>query len=249
MPKKTKLEIKQKGSARGRVKVEKKASEASECDFFESGPICGAQPINNMAGVIVAIIVIAGIIIGGGVYLWQRIGVSDDISAKCGAGAEFSQENATLKNQVVSLQNEIQSKNDASVEGTRQINLYYYNKIKDLGKSKNPACSPKSVITVIRDLPQSNTPIEDALNLLLAGNITDEERAAGFETEFPGPGLKLLSAVLNNGILTLTFDDPDYFTSGGSCRVGLMWAQIEKTALQFPGVNEVRYLPDSLFQP
>jgi hypothetical protein len=38
-------------------------------------------------------------------------------------------------------------------------------------------------------------------------------------------------------------------TTDGSCRVGILWAQIEATAEQFPGVNEVKFLPGELFQP
>ncbi|MCR4325346.1 MAG: hypothetical protein NUV59_00885, partial [Patescibacteria group bacterium] len=63
-------------------------------------------------------------------------------------------------------------------------------------------------------------------------------------------GLNLVSAKLGEGgVLTLTFDDPQSLTSGGSCRAGILWFQIEATALQFPEVKQARFAPEELFQP
>jgi hypothetical protein len=62
-------------------------------------------------------------------------------------------------------------------------------------------------------------------------------------------GFALVSSELAGGTLMLTFDDPQNKTSGGSCRVSILRAQIEATAKQFPGVNEVRFVPAELFQP
>jgi hypothetical protein len=50
-------------------------------------------------------------------------------------------------------------------------------------------------------------------------------------------------------VLTLEFNDPENKTSGGSCRSGILWAQIKKTAEQFDDVEEVRFQPEELFQP
>jgi len=36
---------------------------------------------------------------------------------------------------------------------------------------------------------------------------------------------------------------------GGACRTGILRAQIEATAEQFDGVNQVRFIDEELFQP
>ena len=100
-----------------------------------------------------------------------------------------------------------------------------------------------------RTIPLSKTPIQDAIRLLLKGELTEEEKARGIETEYPLAGLSLEGAALKDGVLTLEFFDPQNKTSGGSCRAGILWFQIEETAKQFPEVREVRFLPEELFQP
>ncbi|MFA5778201.1 MAG: GerMN domain-containing protein [Candidatus Paceibacterota bacterium] len=128
---------------------------------------------------------------------------------------------------------------------TRRISLYFYNSKQD----KDILCSPDAVLPVEREILLSQTPIQDAVNLLLEGKITQEEKEAGFSSEFPLEGIKLIGANLKDGMLTLEFNDPLFKTIGGSCRVGLLWNQIAKTAKQFEGVNEVGFFPEDLFQP
>ncbi len=130
-------------------------------------------------------------------------------------------------------------------KATRNIQLFYYNKVKDL----ETMCGSESVLPVTRVMPISNTPIQDAIKLLLAGELQENEIEQGFQTEFPIEGLRLLGANLKNGILTLEFEDLMNGTSGGSCRVNLLSSQIAKTAMQFPEVKEVRFLPETIFQP
>ncbi len=95
----------------------------------------------------------------------------------------------------------------------------------------------------------TRTPIQDTIKLLLSGELTEEERAQGISTEYPLEGLSLKGASSKDGVLTLEFDDPNNKTVGGSCRVGILWFQIEATAKQFPEVQEVRFLPEEIFQP
>ena len=130
---------------------------------------------------------------------------------------------------------------------TVSISLYYPNmsKVKNVGDE----CSPSIVVPVERQVSVSETPIKDAINLLILGNLTTKEISQGFETEFPNQGFKLLGANLKNGALTLEFTEVPGFTSGGSCRIGLLAAQITKTAKQFPGVKNVVFIPDQIFQP
>ena len=137
----------------------------------------------------------------------------------------------------------------APCPGTRSVSLYYYDSDRDKDPAGNILCSAQGLVAVSRNIPISQTPIQDTVRLLLRGELTAAERAQGITTEYPLAGLTLTAASVRDGVLTLTFDDPQMKTSGGSCRVGILWAQIEKTALQFDGVTAVRFAPDSMFQP
>lgn len=136
---------------------------------------------------------------------------------------------------------------EPTAKNTRTIGLYYYNQIK--AKEIADTCSPDAVLPVEREIPLTKTPIQDAIKLLIKGQLTQQEKADGFFTEFPLSGLELLGANLKDSMLTLQFADPADRTGGGSCRVRLLWAQIQKTVMQFPEVTEVRFQPDTLFQP
>ncbi len=139
--------------------------------------------------------------------------------------------------------------NFASCPETRAVKLYYYNYELDKDEFGNTACSRNGLVAVKRKIPITQTPIQDTIKLLLLGNLTEEERAQGIDTEYPLEGLSLKGASLKDGILTLEFDDSENRTIGGSCRVGILWFQIEATAKQFPEVKQVRFLPEELFQP
>jgi hypothetical protein len=128
-----------------------------------------------------------------------------------------------------------------------RIKLYYYNKTK--AEEIGDTCSPDAVLPVEREIPVTNTPIQDTIRLLIQGELTAQEKDAGFYTEYPLAQFELLSASLWDGVITLKFSDPADKTGGGSCRVRPLWAQIQKTAKQFPEVKEVRFEPEGLFQP
>lgn len=115
--------------------------------------------------------------------------------------------------------------------------------------SGNILASRKGLVAVDRQIPVTNTPIQDTIKLLLLGNLTQAERNQGITTEYPLPGVELKGANLRNGVLTLEFADPQNKTGGGSARVSVLWFQIEATAKQFPGVSEVKFIPEELFQP
>jgi hypothetical protein len=134
----------------------------------------------------------------------------------------------------------------------REVSLFYYNPDLDLDESGNILCSPAGLVAVERRLDTSlsgEALIQHTIELLIAGELTADERAAGITTEFPLDGLSLDDVALDGSTLTLTFSDPNFRTSGGACRVGILWAQIEATAEQFPEVNDVRFAPEELFQP
>ena len=137
----------------------------------------------------------------------------------------------------------------AACPETKTIKLYYYNYELDRDEFGNTTCSRNGLVPVEREMPITQTPIQDTIRLLLLGELTEEERAQGIDTEYPLEGLSLKGASLKDGVLTLEFDDSKNRTVGGSCRVGILWFQIEATAKQFPEVQQVRFLPEEIFQP
>lgn len=132
---------------------------------------------------------------------------------------------------------------------TQSVKLYYYNPNKDKDASGNIICSEQGLVSVQRDIPVTDTPIQDTIKLLLQGKLSDAEKAQGITTEYPLAGVELKGADLKNGTLTLEFTDPENKTGGGSCRVSILWAQIQATAKQFSGVDQVKFIPEELFQP
>jgi hypothetical protein len=134
---------------------------------------------------------------------------------------------------------------------SKTVKLYYYNPQLDRDESGNTACSRKGLVAIERKISITQTPIQDTIKLLLKGkeNLTEDDLARGITTEYPLEGFSLKGASLKDGILTLEFDDLQNKTVGGSCRVGILWFQIEATARQFPEVRQIRFLPEELFQP
>jgi len=137
----------------------------------------------------------------------------------------------------------------AACPETKAIKLYYYNSNLDKDKSGNILCSKNGLVAVERSIPITKTPIQDVINLLMLGNLTNEEKAKGITTEYPLSGLSLKGVALKDGLLKLEFSDPNNKTTGGSCRVSLLWLQIEETVKQFPEVQKVIFLPQEIFQP
>lgn len=134
-----------------------------------------------------------------------------------------------------------------SSQDIKKIMLYYYDEVKDVASDGNVMCS--ELTSVERDVSVSDDLIASAVQLLLKGEISSDEKARGVSTEFPLSGFSLQGSSLDDGELTLVFADPENQTVGGSCRVGLLRSQIETTVRQFPEVKSVKILPESLFQP
>lgn len=129
------------------------------------------------------------------------------------------------------------------------VTLYHYDMQKDTAADGVVACSPDSLVAVERKI-RGTDPIHRTLELLLEGDVSREEQAAGLSTEFPLSGVSLGDTTLQEGgTLHITIVDEGSRTSGGACRVGLMRGMIEKTALQFPEVRAVVIAPDEVFQP
>jgi len=134
----------------------------------------------------------------------------------------------------------------------QKVLLYYYNSEKDKDETGNIKCSRDGLVAIERQIPVSQTPIKDTIELLLKGkeNLTEKELSQGITTEFPLDGFELKSANLKeDGTLILEFSDLFNKTVGGACRISILWSQIEATAKQFPQVKKVEFLPEELFQP
>jgi spore germination protein GerM len=132
---------------------------------------------------------------------------------------------------------------------TRNITLYYYNPKRDTDREGNILCSDKGLEAVQREVTVTETPIQDAIKLLLKGELTADEKREGITTEFPLGGFELKGASLKGGVLKLEFIDKENRTSGGACRVTVLRAQIEKTAMQFEEVKSVEFSPNEILQP
>ena len=133
-------------------------------------------------------------------------------------------------------------------ENKINVSLFLYNPKLDQGPG-GVECSSKGLVAISRAISETSTPLKDSIGLLLKGELSQAEKNSGLTTEFPLEGLSLVTASIQNGIANLTFSDPQNKTSGGSCRVSILRAQIEATAKQFPAVTSVRILPEELFQP
>ena len=158
----------------------------------------------------------------------------------------LSNENKVLEDEIAQLNAITEEETDVE---TRTVSLFYYNLEADKDISESIPCSDNAVLPVEREIPLTQTPIRDTLDLLLEGILTDEEIADGFQTEFPNESFKISSINLDEGVLYIEFTDAPDFVSGGSCRTGLLDTQIRKTALQFSEVDSVEYLDKGLFQP
>ncbi|MEX2369341.1 MAG: GerMN domain-containing protein [Candidatus Paceibacterota bacterium] len=131
----------------------------------------------------------------------------------------------------------------------RTVVLYYYQPEADMDAAGNIQCSPAGLVGIFRDIPQTQSPLTDTLELLLRGELTTQERQMGITTEFPLEGVELVGVNLADGVATIALSDPNFQTSGGACRASVLRGQVVRTALQFPTVTEVRFLPETLFQP
>lgn len=131
---------------------------------------------------------------------------------------------------------------------TRPVKLYFYNENRDKDFSGDILCSSRGLVVIERRIQKTNTPIQDTLKELLLGPLP-AERVLTPGTEFPLPGFSLAGASLSNGVLTLALEDPQARSTGGSCRVSVLRAQLEATAKQFDGVRSVRFLPVGILEP
>lgn len=94
----------------------------------------------------------------------------------------------------------------------------------------------ENVTLTKRIISETVTPARSALEQLLMGP-TKLEKSEGFRTNI-NSGVKINSLVIDNGVAKVDFSK-ELETTGGSCRVSAIRAQITKTLQQFRTVRDV----------
>jgi spore germination protein GerM len=131
-------------------------------------------------------------------------------------------------------------------ENKETVLLYYFNQLKDMDNT----CGLQFVSPVQRQIYPGGNIIKSAIEELLKGNLTAQEKALGLVTEYPNPAFKLLNSSLDkNGRLVLEFTEVPGLTNGSSCKTGVLMQEILKTVRQFPEVKSIVFKPDTLFEP
>jgi len=116
---------------------------------------------------------------------------------------------------------------------TINVELYYHDSRID---PNTDFCEANNYIE--KEIPKTNSPIKDSINTLIRSDIFERD------DRFILKSINLKQ----DGTLILEFPWIGGFTTGGSCRIGILTSQIEKTALQFPEVKKVIFEPE-VFQP
>lgn len=132
------------------------------------------------------------------------------------------------------------------------IKLYYKNYKSDPDVMD---CSAKDF--VLRQVKNDDNLFLNTAKLLLTNELTATELNTGLIADYLDPDYAARKAKLSideitvaNKIATVEISDPLQFTSGGSCRGGILASALVNTLKQFDEINSVNFLPtDELFQP
>jgi len=114
-----------------------------------------------------------------------------------------------------------------------KVKLYFSNIKKD---PEVKECD--KVFAVERDMGDVYPTVEGVINELLKG-VTEEELEDGYLTNLPEQGVKLQKVDLQEGVLTVDFNQALQEEVAGSCRVEAIRSQIIETLKQFEDVDEV----------
>ena len=88
------------------------------------------------------------------------------------------------------------------------VNLYYFNELEDSQLPAEQQINTSSILPIQRTIRSSQNLIADTVKALLQGNLSEQEKDAGFTTEFPNAQFRLLNTQLDaQGVLTLTFNE------------------------------------------
>lgn len=95
---------------------------------------------------------------------------------------------------------------------------------------------------VVRSLPESDSPMTDALLALIKGPTADEKKR-GLDSLIPA-GTRLLSATVRGSTAYLSFSDEFQFNTYGVEGYAAQLRQIVWTATEFPTIQNVQILID-----
>lgn len=170
----------------------------------------------------------------------------------------FTAQFDALKAQLDVINQQLQSQSDSSLSqdsvfqttAPTKVGLYYFNQLEDQKLPIAQQVNTASLLPVYRVFAPSKNLLVDTITELLAGKLLPLEIRQWFITEFPHSNFRLVSSDLaQDGTLTLAFTEVPGFTDGWSARMLILANSIEKTALQFPEVKKVVFVPETLFQP
>ncbi len=117
------------------------------------------------------------------------------------------------------------------IKSTRVVEVYFGSSSSPEGEECTFALPTERAVAETVELARA------AVAELLKGP-TLKERQDGFYTSLP-PEVIINSLAINNGTALVDFSDSLERGVGGSCRVGAIRTQIEKTLKQFPSIKEV----------
>lgn len=115
----------------------------------------------------------------------------------------------------------------------RVVNVYFGNSNLNQGMMD---CA--LVFPVSREINNGQDAPTAAVQWLLSGP-TEDEIKSGYGTSINN-GVRVKSVFINNGEARVDFDYKMEEGMGGSCRVGAIRSQIERTLLQFPNIQSVK---------
>lgn len=195
-----------------------------------------------------------------GNQIGSRFGVSQQICLTTGGvDTWIIQQLSVIQTQLDVINQKLQSDPEVPVQNQSslfqtttptKVALYYFNQTEDQKLPPEQQINIDSLFPVYRIFPASKDLLVDTVNELIQWNLTAQEKQQWFITDFPNADFSLLSTdVAGDGTLTLQFSEVPGFTDGWSARMLILSNLIKKTALQFPGIKKVVFLPETLFQP
>ncbi|MBS3903148.1 MAG: GerMN domain-containing protein [Anaplasmataceae bacterium] len=119
--------------------------------------------------------------------------------------------------------------------GSETTKLKVFFSSDDLSGEGNVDC--EKIFAVERVVPKTTAVAKAALEELLKGPTAGEKKN-GYHTSL-NSGITLQSIIIQNGVAKADFSKELNAGVAGSCRVGTIRAQIEKTLLQFSTINKV----------
>lgn len=197
-----------------------------------------------------------------GVKIGSRFGIPQQVCLMSNINTGFTEQLDVIKIQLDVINQKLQSEPESSTQtapiqnpvfhttASTKVALYYFNQIEDQKLAPEQQVNLSSLLPVYRIFPASANLLVDVINELIKWNLTPNEKKQWFITEFPNEGFRLLASDLSpDGTLTLQFSEVPGFTDGWSARMLILSNLIKKTALQFPEVKNVIFVPETLFQP